>query len=61
MTITLTREKVGNSAAWVAACPDPDLMAQGRTEYEALEGFLDVLKTHLYLKTKEAHERKKLE
>lgn len=56
MTITVTQERVGNSAAWVAACSDPDLMAQGRTEYEALEGFLDVLTTHLYLKTKEMHE-----
>ncbi len=60
MNIKLTRERVGNSSAWVASCANPDLLAQGRTEYEALEGFLDVFKTHLYLKTKAEHESKKL-
>jgi hypothetical protein len=34
-------------------------MAQGRTEYEALENFLSVLKTHLYLKTQAQHQSRK--
>jgi hypothetical protein len=58
MNITLTRERVENSAAWVASSKDPDLLAQGRTEWEALENFLCVFKAHLYLKTKAEHESK---